>query len=188
MDLVDLFIGAEGTLGVLTEVELQLLPAPLARWGLMMFFPDQAASVRFVEAARAAGDVRLAALEFFDARALALLRGERAGVELLRTEAQDGVERIGDDRGAFRRGLELCGGDGVGGLGGGGGGGGARGGGGGGGSSGGGSGGRDRDHSDGDGGDDDSGDDGALEADLREQLRLNAELKARLQSMEGAGA
>ena len=65
---------------------------------------------------------------------------------------------------------------------------GGHGGGGGGGSSGGGSGGRDRDHSDGDGGDDDSGDDGALEADLREQLRLNAELKARLQSMEGAGA
>ena len=83
MDLVDLFIGAEGTLGVLTEVELKLLPAPQARWGLMMFFPDQPSAVRFVHAARAARDTRLAALEFFDARALDLLRRERSRISAL---------------------------------------------------------------------------------------------------------
>ena len=77
MDLVDLFIGAEGTLGIFTELELQLRPEPVARWGLMMFFPQQAAAVQFVNTARATNDARLVALEFFDARALQLLREER---------------------------------------------------------------------------------------------------------------
>jgi D-lactate dehydrogenase (cytochrome) len=77
MDLVDLFVGAEGTLGIFSELELQLQPAPVTRWGLLAFFPDRAAAVRCVIAARATGDARLAALEFFDARALDLLRRER---------------------------------------------------------------------------------------------------------------
>jgi D-lactate dehydrogenase (cytochrome) len=83
MDLLDLIIGSEGTLGVLTELALQLLPAPGARWGLMAFFPNQAAAVRFVNGARAAGDTRLVALEFFDARALDLLRRVRPRMEAL---------------------------------------------------------------------------------------------------------
>lgn len=83
MDLLDLIIGSEGTLGILTELELQLLPAPGARWGLMAFFPNQASAVRFVNSARAAGDARLVALEFFDARALDLLRRVRTRSEAL---------------------------------------------------------------------------------------------------------
>ncbi|MCX7009469.1 MAG: FAD-binding oxidoreductase, partial [Kiritimatiellaeota bacterium] len=78
MDLLDLIIGSEGTLGILTELDLRLLPAPGVRWGLMAFFPDQAAAVRFVDGARAAGDAQLVALEFFDARALDLLRRTRS--------------------------------------------------------------------------------------------------------------
>ncbi|TAN36424.1 MAG: FAD-binding oxidoreductase [Verrucomicrobia bacterium] len=78
MDLLDLFIGAEGTLGIFTELELRLMPEPGTRWGLMAFFPDQTLAVQFVNAARATNDARLAALEFFDARALDLLRAERA--------------------------------------------------------------------------------------------------------------
>ncbi|MCX6997728.1 MAG: FAD-binding oxidoreductase [Kiritimatiellaeota bacterium] len=77
MDLIDLFIGSEGTLGVFTAIELQLLPEPAARWGLLAFFPDEAAALRFVRASRSAADVRPAALEFFDKRALNLLRRER---------------------------------------------------------------------------------------------------------------
>ena len=38
MDLVDLFIGAEGTLGVVTELTLQLMPAPEEMVGLTAFF------------------------------------------------------------------------------------------------------------------------------------------------------
>ncbi len=77
MDLLDLVIGSEGTLGLVTELDVKLLPAPGARWGLMAFFPDQAAAVRFVHGARAADEDRLVALEFFDARALELLRRVR---------------------------------------------------------------------------------------------------------------
>ncbi|HRT04901.1 MAG TPA: FAD-binding oxidoreductase [Kiritimatiellia bacterium] len=79
MDLVDLFVGAEGTLGVVTEATLRLLPAPGAVWGLMAFLPSTAAVVGFVDALRqGAGDrgqetAALAALEYFDARCLAFL-------------------------------------------------------------------------------------------------------------------
>ena len=94
MDLVDLFVGAEGTLGVVTEATLRLLPAPGAVWGLMAFLPSTAAVVGFVNALRqGAGDrgqdtevetpsttnpqpstaPRLAALEYFDSRCLAFL-------------------------------------------------------------------------------------------------------------------
>ena len=89
MDLVDLFVGAEGTLGVVTEATLRLLPAPGAVWGLMAFLPSTAAVVGFVNALRAVqrSEVgtppttshqpstapRLAALEYFDSRCLAFL-------------------------------------------------------------------------------------------------------------------
>ncbi len=81
MDLLDLFIGAEGTLGVVVEATLRLLPAPGAIWGLMAFLPSSAAVVGFVNALRQAphsGPARLAAMEYFDARCLDFLRG-RAG-------------------------------------------------------------------------------------------------------------
>lgn len=52
MDLVDLFVGAEGTLGVVTEATLRLLPAPGAVWGLMAFLPSTSAVVGFVDALR----------------------------------------------------------------------------------------------------------------------------------------
>ena len=76
MDLVDLFVGAEGTLGVVTEAILRLLPAPGAVWGLMAFLPSTAAVVGFVDALRQTprdGPAQLAALEYFDARCLAFL-------------------------------------------------------------------------------------------------------------------
>ena len=78
MDLVDLFIGAEGTLGVVTEATLRLLPAPGAVWGLMAFLPSSSTAVGYVDALRRIprdGSARLAALEYFDSRALAFLRG-----------------------------------------------------------------------------------------------------------------
>jgi D-lactate dehydrogenase (cytochrome) len=78
MDLLDLFIGSEGTLGIFSEIELQFQPDPAVRWGVLAFFPDQAAAMRCVLAARALGDMQLAALEFFDRLALSLLHRERA--------------------------------------------------------------------------------------------------------------
>ena len=83
MDLVDLFVGSEGTLGIFSEIELLLSLEPPVCWGLMVFFPDQTAAVEFVLAVRAANDTRLAALEFFDEQALNLLRGERINTAAL---------------------------------------------------------------------------------------------------------
>jgi len=77
MDIVDLFISAEGTLGVVLEATLRLLPAPGAVWGLMAFLPSTASVVGYVNNLRQAprnGPARLAALEYFDSYCLDFLR------------------------------------------------------------------------------------------------------------------
>ena len=81
MDILDLFIGSEGTLGILADATLQLRPAPPVRWALLAF-PDGAdpdATAAAVETLRDAfrapgAPACLAALEAFDARAMAFLR------------------------------------------------------------------------------------------------------------------
>lgn len=86
MDLLDLFIGMEGTLGVVTEVELRLLPKPPSMWGVMAFMPDEAAAVMLIRALRgenidggkSAPDPAPVAIEFFNSAALALLRNQKA--------------------------------------------------------------------------------------------------------------
>src|SRR5262249_32462277 len=40
MDWVDLFVGSEGTLGVVTEARLRLIPAPKAVLAGLVFFPS----------------------------------------------------------------------------------------------------------------------------------------------------
>jgi D-lactate dehydrogenase (cytochrome) len=77
MDLVDLFIGAEGTLGIVSSMELRLSIEPAFRSGVVAFFPEESGAVTFVENARSLHP-RPAAIEFFDSRALDLLRSQRA--------------------------------------------------------------------------------------------------------------
>lgn len=82
MDVVDLFIGSEGTLGVVSEVELELIPAPRCVWGLMAFFESESRAVGFVRSVREkifrkAEDrtgAKVVAMEFFSGGALGLLR------------------------------------------------------------------------------------------------------------------
>lgn len=76
-DAVDLFIGTEGTLGVITQLELALAPYPGTCFGGLAFFPSEAEAVKFVRIVRdekPAGTetCRAAALEYFDAEALRL--------------------------------------------------------------------------------------------------------------------
>lgn len=82
MDLVDLFIGMEGTLGIITRADLQLLPVPRCMNALMAFFPSEPAALRFVHFLRGENGHRLpippVAIEFFDARSLNLLRSAKA--------------------------------------------------------------------------------------------------------------
>jgi D-lactate dehydrogenase (cytochrome) len=84
MDAIDLFIGSEGTLGVITEVETKLLPAPEGVLSGIVFFKTEESLLAFVREARAlslqtragkqAGGVDARALEFFDRESLQLLR------------------------------------------------------------------------------------------------------------------
>jgi FAD/FMN-containing dehydrogenase len=73
-DPVDWFIGSEGTLGVVVEIELGLLPLPEQVIGLAIPFATEQDSLAFVVAARESRDVHPRCLEFFDQRALAIAR------------------------------------------------------------------------------------------------------------------
>jgi FAD/FMN-containing dehydrogenase len=72
MDWLDLFIGSEGTLGVITEATLRLIPAPKAVLAGVVFFPSDDSAVDAVETWRASAAPRM--LEYFDEPSLALLR------------------------------------------------------------------------------------------------------------------
>ncbi len=52
MDLLDLFIGSEGTLGVVVEIEVTLLPKPEALFSGVVFFNAEDDLLAFVQAAR----------------------------------------------------------------------------------------------------------------------------------------
>ena len=73
-DPVDWFIGSEGTLGVVVEVELALLPLPDRVVGLAIPFAAELDALQFVVAARESGAVHPRCLEFFDVLALAIAR------------------------------------------------------------------------------------------------------------------
>jgi len=75
MDLIDLFIGSEGTLGVILEATLLLRPAPESVIACLAWFQSEEELLDFVGKARAGnGGVRPRALELFDRRALEFLR------------------------------------------------------------------------------------------------------------------
>jgi D-lactate dehydrogenase (cytochrome) len=86
MDLLDLFVGSEGTLGAIVEAELALRPRPPATWGVVCFLANEAQALDLVEWLRAperAGASRPVAIEYFDGGVLDLLRQARqAGVHL----------------------------------------------------------------------------------------------------------
>lgn len=71
---VDWFIGSEGTLGIILEAELSLLPLPATVTGLAVPFTEEADALDFVVAARTSTQVSARCLEFFDAAALAVAR------------------------------------------------------------------------------------------------------------------
>jgi FAD/FMN-containing dehydrogenase len=71
---VDWFVGSEGTLGVVVEVELGLLALPEQVVGLAIPFATEHDALRFVVAARDSRAVHARCLEYFDALALGIAR------------------------------------------------------------------------------------------------------------------
>ncbi len=72
VEWVDLLSGSEGTLGIVTEAEVQLLPEPNAMLSGVVFFPSDAAALDASDAWRNIPELRL--LEYIDQPGLDLLR------------------------------------------------------------------------------------------------------------------
>ena len=80
VDWVNLLAGSEGTLGIVTEIELKLLPEPPAILSGVVFFPSDEHALNAAEAWRLIPELRL--LEFMDEFALQLLGPHYAEIPL----------------------------------------------------------------------------------------------------------
>ncbi|MDW5299774.1 MAG: FAD-binding oxidoreductase [Sedimentibacter sp.] len=85
MDMIDLFIGSDGTLGIISELEIELNKTQDACWGVTIFMPDEDKALDLVRALRGEkifDDVvpmrlKPSAIEFFSHNALNMLRNQQ---------------------------------------------------------------------------------------------------------------
>lgn len=92
MDLIDLFIGSEGTLGVITEIKLKLIDLPKNVLSCIAFFECEDCALNFIDEARIiarqkpvnrlqlAGNIHPRSLEFFDSNALKFLQEDYSNI------------------------------------------------------------------------------------------------------------
>jgi len=78
VEWVDLFCGSDGTLGVVLEAELALLPQPKAILSGVVFFPNDELTLAAVEAWRPIVQLRM--LEYLDAPSLEFLRARYSDI------------------------------------------------------------------------------------------------------------
>lgn len=76
MDLIDLLIGSDGTLGVFSQIEISLLPYPNVVWGISCLLESERQALQFVRETRTQS-LPIASIEYFDADALQILRDQR---------------------------------------------------------------------------------------------------------------
>jgi FAD/FMN-containing dehydrogenase len=93
MDYVDLFIGNEGTLGVVTQAELQLLPAPGEILGGVVFFASEAAALDAVDLWRATPGLRM--LEYLDAKSLKMMDVAHEAALMIELEGDADLDMTG---------------------------------------------------------------------------------------------
>ncbi len=75
MDMIDLFIGSEGTLGVVLEVGLAIAPKPETIVAILAFFPSEKEAIGFFMSAKK--ELKSAIVfEYFDSGAMNMLRGK----------------------------------------------------------------------------------------------------------------
>ena len=73
-DPIDWFIGSEGTLGIIVEAELALLPLPAHIVGLAVFFRTEEEALKFVVVTRESATVTPRCIEYFDNQAIGIAR------------------------------------------------------------------------------------------------------------------
>ncbi|HEY1639024.1 MAG TPA: FAD-binding oxidoreductase [Rhizomicrobium sp.] len=93
-DFMDLFIGSEGTLGVVTEAELALLPTPSSLFTGVIFFESDEHALEAVDRWRLTPALRM--LEYLDSGSLDLLRPRFPEIPVA-ARACVLVEREGED-------------------------------------------------------------------------------------------
>lgn len=84
-DPIDWFIGSEGTLGIIVEAELTLLPLPREVAGIAVFFGSESGALKFVVDARESRSVTPRCIEYFDDKALSIARVGAQGESLPRS-------------------------------------------------------------------------------------------------------
>lgn len=76
MDLIDLFIGQEGTLGIISEITIKLIPKKEFITGIVIFFSSEKEAIDFVHNIRGENsfrDIKANAIEFFNEKSLILV-------------------------------------------------------------------------------------------------------------------
>jgi FAD/FMN-containing dehydrogenase len=79
-DPIDWFIGSEGTLGIIVEAELSLLPLPHHVVGLAVLFRAERDALNFVIATRESPQLSARCIEYFDGPAIEIARSVSAGL------------------------------------------------------------------------------------------------------------
>ena len=94
MDWIDLFCGAEGTLGVVVEAELQLLPIPPSLFSAVVFFEGDDHALNAIDRWRNLPELRM--IEYLDRHSLELVRSRYPEIPPV-AEAALLIEAEGDD-------------------------------------------------------------------------------------------
>ncbi len=102
-DLVSIFAGSEGTLGIATEITVRTAPTPAVRRGLVVELPDRAELGRLAIALATAAGTGLSAIEYLDRATTAELAGAEGarlgeGRSVLLLEVEADRSREADER------------------------------------------------------------------------------------------